>query len=163
MAAYGLAAISDGLLGCQCGPEASLPGEGFKIGSEILEGAAEDMQAARMASNAADGVRRETTAVQAIAADNPSASVNTQTYLRDSSGNIAKDSVTGQGRRIDIAVAKNGSADTYEVTSSTATKAAQQQKEDRILQNGGTYVRDGRGKKAPLVPVNGRSQRLNIE
>ncbi len=163
MAAYGLAAISDGLLGCQCGPEASLPGEGFKIGSEILEGAAEDMQAARMASNAADGMRREATAVQAIAADNPSALVNTQTYLRDSSGNIAKDPVTGQGRRIDIAVAKNGSADTYEVTSSTATKAAQQQKEDRILQNGGTYVRDGRGKKAPLVPVNGRSKRLNIE
>lgn len=67
--------------------------------------------------------------------------------LRDKDGNIVKDPVTGEARRIDIVVVKDGKAvDSIEVTSKTADKSAQSAKEERIREAGGNYIKDNNGK-----------------
>jgi hypothetical protein len=69
--------------------------------------------------------------------------VQPEQYLRTSNGVIAIDPVTGEGRRIDLAVIRNQQAvGTVEVTSKTAPKGAQAAKELRIRQNGGTFILD---------------------
>ena len=66
--------------------------------------------------------------------------------LRDQDGNIVKDPVTGEARRIDFAVVKDGKVvDSIEVTSKTADKSAQSAKEDRIREAGGNYIKDNNG------------------
>ena len=67
----------------------------------------------------------------------------------------AVDPFTGTGRRIDHVVIQNGRAlDSVETTSQTATKAAQIAKENRIRQQGGTFVRDrGTGQLIDLKDV----------
>ncbi|AEH48648.1 hypothetical protein [Parageobacillus thermoglucosidasius] len=66
-----------------------------------------------------------------------------EAYLRDAEGNIVKDDVTGQARRIDFVVVKDGVViDSIEVTSETATKEAQLAKEQRIRESGGNYIKD---------------------
>lgn len=69
-----------------------------------------------------------------------------EVYLRDSKGNIVKDPVTGEARRVDFVVVKNGQViDSIEVTSKTADKTEQLAKENRIREAGGNYIRDGDG------------------
>lgn len=66
-----------------------------------------------------------------------------EAYLRDSDGNIVKDSETGQARRIDFVVEKDGEiVDSVEVTSETASKDSQMAKEGRIRENGGNFIKD---------------------
>ncbi len=67
-----------------------------------------------------------------------------ESYLRDQYGNIVRDTVTGEGRRIDyVVVDKNGKVvDAFEVTSPTASKETQMSKEGRIRDNGGHFVKD---------------------
>lgn len=105
---------------------------------------------------AEQGAAREAKVAEALKAENPGASVQNQQYLRTADGKIAKDPLTGQARRVDHAVIKDGKASTYETTSMKANKTAQSAKEQRIRQNGGTYVRDRNTGK--LVPVDGQSQ-----
>ena len=57
---------------------------------------------------------------------------------------------------MDQAVIKDGKAETFETTSMTADKAGQLAKEQRILDAGGTYIRDKQTRK--LVPVCGVSK-----
>ena len=67
-------------------------------------------------------------------------------YLRDQDGNIVKDPETGEARRIDFVVTKNGKVvDSIEVTSKSADKTEQIAKEQRIRENGGNYIRDSEG------------------
>lgn len=69
-----------------------------------------------------------------------------ETYLRDENGKIVKDPVTGEGRRIDFVVTKDGKiVDSVEVTSKTADKTEQSAKEERIRANGGNYIKDSDG------------------
>ena len=69
-----------------------------------------------------------------------------EAYLRDKDGNIVKDTVTGEARRVDFIVVKNGKVvDSIEVTSKTANKTEQSAKEERIRDNGGNYIRDNNG------------------
>lgn len=69
-----------------------------------------------------------------------------EVYLRDEDGNIVKDPETGQARRIDFVVVKDGKVvDSIEVTSKTADKTEQIAKEERIRDNGGNYIRDNNG------------------
>ena len=69
--------------------------------------------------------------------------VHAERYLRDSSGKIVKDPVTGEARRIDYVVESTpGRGKAVEVTSKTATKDAQLAKEQRIRNAGGVYVRE---------------------
>ena len=73
----------------------------------------------------------------------PNASVQNEQYLRTVDGKIAKDPVTGTGRRVDHVVVEDGSVVTIrETTSMTARKAAQQAHEDRVRAAGGTFIRD---------------------
>src|SRR5690606_37147116 len=71
------------------------------------------------------------------------ASVQSEVYLPTANGRRAVDPLTGEMRRIDSVVFQGGQVlDSVEVTSLTANKASQIAKENRIRQNGGTFVRD---------------------
>ncbi len=86
--------------------------------------------------------------------------VISEAYLRDSGGGIVKDPETGQARRIDFVVVKDGKAvDSIEVTSKTADKSNQIAKENRVRENGGNYVRD---KTGSLIEIPG-SVRTRVE
>ena len=69
-----------------------------------------------------------------------------EAYLRDKDGNIVRDPETGEARRVDFVVVKDGKVvDSVEVTSKTADKTEQSAKENRIRETGGNYVRDSAG------------------
>lgn len=69
--------------------------------------------------------------------------VESQRPLCDESGNIVKDPETGETRRIDFVVIKDGEVvKSIEVTSETADKTPQLAKEQRIRDAGGDYVID---------------------
>ncbi|MFC7670494.1 RHS repeat-associated core domain-containing protein [Hymenobacter humi] len=98
--------------------------------------------------NAKAGALREKAAQTELEKANPGASVQRERFLRDSNGKIAKDPVSGEGRRIDHAVIKDGTVtDLVETTSLTAPKGAQAAKEARIREAGGTYIRDKETRK----------------
>lgn len=68
--------------------------------------------------------------------------------MRDKDGSIVKDPVTGEGRRIDFAVVKDGKVtDLVETTSPTANKIAQTEKEARIREAGGNFIRNPKTKR----------------
>jgi RHS repeat-associated protein len=97
--------------------------------------------------NSVEGARREAWAKQEQAILNPGADILTQRTLLNADGSKAIDPITGIGRRIDIAVVNNGKVTSrLEVTSLTADKRAQFAREERIINNGGTYVRGSDGK-----------------
>lgn len=73
-------------------------------------------------------------------------SVIREVYLRDENGNIVKDPLTEEARRIDFVVVKYGKVvEMVEVTSKTAPKDVQTDKENRIRDNGGNYIKDENG------------------
>jgi hypothetical protein len=99
--------------------------------------------------NKIDGLRREAEVEKELKVKYPSEegyTINSEAYLRNKDGDIVKDPVTGERRRIDYAVVKDGKViDSVEVTSKTADKTEQTAKEDRIRENGGNYIRDENG------------------
>ena len=99
--------------------------------------------------NKLDGLQREKDVAQDLKKKYPSSegySIIPEAYLRGKDGKIVKDSVTGEARRIDFVVLKNGEViDSIEVTSKTADKTLQVAKEERIRDNGGNYIRDNDG------------------
>lgn len=69
-----------------------------------------------------------------------------EVLLRNENGEIVRDPETGEGRRVDFAVLKDGKVcDLVEVTSPTASKEMQTAKEERIRENGGNYIKDVNG------------------
>ena len=110
--------------------------------------------------NKTEGDRRQEIFNEKLRQENPNANIQCECYLRDSSGRSVKDPVTGERRRVDNAVIENNKARTYEVTSSTADKTSQLDKEQRILDAGGAYVRDR--SNGQLVPVSGPSTIIRI-
>lgn len=75
--------------------------------------------------------------------------VESESYLRNQDGSIARDSSIQEGnglegtRRLDFVVIKDGQViKSVEVTSESAPKVLQSEKEDRIREAGGNYVRD---------------------
>lgn len=99
--------------------------------------------------NKLDGLAREQEVAQELEKQYPPERGNqiiSEVYLRNKDGNIVKDSVTGQARRIDFVVVKDGKVvDSIEVTSKTADKTGQCAKENRIRDAGGNYIRDNNG------------------
>lgn len=99
--------------------------------------------------NKEDGLRRETEVEKELKEKYPESegyTIEKEVYLRDKDGNIVKDPVTGEARRIDFVVVKDGKVvDSIEVTSKTADKTEQSAKEDRIRENGGNYIKDSNG------------------
>ncbi|MDT8927040.1 RHS repeat-associated core domain-containing protein, partial [Pseudomonas taiwanensis] len=106
--------------------------------------------------NAIDGHRRHQEFNAEIKAKHPTASIQSECYLRDVTGRSVRDPVTGERRRVDTVVIENGTATTYEVTSMAANKMERQAKERRILAAGGSYTRDRSTQE--LVPVSGLSK-----
>lgn len=95
--------------------------------------------------NKEEGLRRESEVESDLEEEYPESEgyeVVSEAYLRDKDGNIVRDPETGEARRIDFVVIKDGEVvDSVEVTSKTADKTAQTAKEERIRENGGNYVR----------------------
>ena len=99
--------------------------------------------------NKIDGLAREAEVANELEKQYPEEEgfqVISETYLRDKNGNIVKDSETGEARRVDFMVVKDGKViDSIEVTSKTADKTEQSAKEERIRKSGGNYIRDNEG------------------
>lgn len=99
--------------------------------------------------NKLDGLERERAVyseLQAKYPENKGFEIIPEAYLRDKDGNIVRDPVTGEARRIDFVVAKDGKAvDSIEVTSNTADKTQQAAKESRIREIGGSFIKDSDG------------------
>jgi hypothetical protein len=99
--------------------------------------------------NKIDGLEREKEVYEELQEKYPPEDgfeIISEAYLRDADGNIARDKETGEARRIDFIVVKNGKVvDSVEVTSKTADKTAQSAKEVRIRESGGNYIRDNNG------------------
>jgi len=96
--------------------------------------------------NREDGANRETLAHEELQCEFPEEEgykIEREQYLRDKDGNIVKDPETGEARRIDFTVSKNGEVvKSIEVTSETAPKDAQIAKEGRIRDVGGNFIKD---------------------
>lgn len=72
--------------------------------------------------------------------------IESEVYLRDKSGKIVKDSITGEARRIDFVVTQDKKViSSIEVTSKTADKTKQIAKENRIRSAGGNYIQTSNG------------------
>jgi RHS repeat-associated protein len=121
--------------------------------------------------NKVDGDARETIALERLKSEHPNGTILKERYLRDADGRSVKDigiddGGTGQRRRLDFVVIEDGKVvRVVEVTSPTADKTLQLQKEGRIKEQGGTYVREPgmRGKKG-LYDISGvETERMNID
>lgn len=111
-------------------------------------GAVDDASDVRKVSNKVAGTAREKKVVESLQEANPNASIQTERYLRDANGKSVKDPLSGERRRIDIAVVKDKNVtDLVEVTSPNANKKAQMLKEARVREAGGTYIRDKKTKE----------------
>lgn len=102
--------------------------------------------------NKVDGLRRETEVYNELKQKYPETDgyeIVPEAYLRDKDGNIVRDPVTGEGRRIDYVVVNDSKViDSVEVTSPTADKTEQCAKEQRIREAGGNYVKTADGSLA---------------
>lgn len=99
--------------------------------------------------NKLEGCRRENEVAEELEKKYPEKEgyqVLRERELCDRDGNPVIDEETGQKRRIDFVVVKDGKVvDMVEVTSKTAPKREQLAKEYRIRDNGGNYIRDYEG------------------
>ena len=99
--------------------------------------------------NKREGLEREHTVEQELREQYPETEgyeIQAEVYLRDENGELARDPETGERRRIDFVVIKDGKVvDLVEVTSLTAPKEAQSEKEQRIRDSGGNYMKDKQG------------------
>ncbi|MEZ5452624.1 MAG: hypothetical protein R3E93_07355 [Thiothrix sp.] len=113
------------------------------------EFAAENINAEKVKQiekNREDGSNREGLAYKELQNEYPESEgykIEREQYLRDKEGKIIKDPETGEARRIDFIVTKNGQVvKSVEVTSETAPKDAQAAKESRIRDVGGNFIKD---------------------
>ena len=102
--------------------------------------------------NKEEGLRREAEVEEELEKKYPESEgyeIVSEAYLRDSEGKIVRDPETGEARRIDFVVDKDGQVvDSIEVTSDTADKTGQTAKEERIRDAGGNYIRTSDGSLA---------------
>lgn len=99
--------------------------------------------------NKQEGLERERKVEEELKSQYPERKgygILSEVYLRDETGSLVRDPLTGETRRIDFVAIKAGKAvDSIEVTSITADKTEQSAKEERIRSNGGNYIRDNNG------------------
>ncbi len=94
-------------------------------------------------SNRQSGKVREAKTIAALKNEHPKAKIQNESTLRTADGKIAKDPLTGKGRRIDHAVIEDGKVvKTVETTSMKAPKDTQLAKETRIIKSGGGNIKD---------------------
>lgn len=121
----------------------------FEEASKPLYATETDVSEARadqIAENREKGAEREELVFQELLEQYPPEEgykISQEQYLRDEDGNIVKDSETGEARRIDFVVTKDGEVvKSVEVTSETASKTEQLAKEARIREDGGNFIKD---------------------
>lgn len=106
-------------------------------------------EAREIIKNKSDGLAREKEVGEELEEKYPTEQgyqIVSEVYLRDKDGNIVKDPVSGEARRVDFMVVKDGEVvDSIEVTSKTADKTGQLAKEERIRDAGGNYIQDNDG------------------
>lgn len=99
--------------------------------------------------NKLDGLAREEEVAKELKKqypENEGYKILRERELCDKDGNPVVDEQTGQKRRVDFVVVKDGKVvDMIEVTSKTAPKREQLAKEYRIRDNGGNYIKDSDG------------------
>lgn len=99
-------------------------------------------------ANQISGAAREETVANELADRYPPEDgyhVERECSLRDETGKITVDPNTGESRRVDFEIIKDGEVvRSVEVTSETADKTAQLTKEERIREAGGDYIIDRR-------------------
>ena len=99
-------------------------------------------------ANQISGAAREETVANELADRYPPGDgyhVERECFLRDETGKITVDPNTGESRRVDFEIIKDGEVvKSVEVTSETADKTAQLAKEERIRNAGGDYIVDRR-------------------
>ena len=119
--------------------------------------------------NKVDGNAREAIALEQLKTEHPNGTILKERYLRDAEGNSVKDvgiGGTGERRRVDFVVIEDGKVvKVVEVTSASADKRLQIEKEGRIRDAGGTYIREpgSRGKKGLYDISNVQTERRNID
>lgn len=122
--------------------------ECLKIENELARKNIERVNETRVGQiekNREDGANREELALEILNKECPEEDgyrVEREQYLRDKSGNIVKDPETGEARRVDFIIIKDGKVvKSIEVTSETAPKDAQIAKEGRIRDAGGNFIK----------------------
>ena len=120
--------------------------ESLKAQNELIHEKINIERIEQIEKNREDGANREDLAYKELQQEFPEDNgykVEREQYLRDKEGNIVKDPETGEARRIDFTVSKDGKVvKSIEVTSETALKNAQIAKEDRIRDAGGNFIKD---------------------
>jgi hypothetical protein len=113
-------------------------------------------KASELIKNKEDGLRRENEVEEDLKKRYPEEegyTILSERVLYDKNGNIVKDPETGEARRIDFVVVKDGKVvDSIEVTSKTADKTDQAAKEQRIREAGGNYIKDSNGNLVEIPP-----------
>ena len=112
------------------------------------ESALSEVRREVLEANREAGIEREKVVGDELAREYPAEAgyhIESQCPLRDEIGKIVRDPETGEFRKIDFEVVKDGEVvKSVEVTSETADKTAQLAKEERIRDTGGNYIVDHR-------------------
>ena len=112
---------------------------------EALKARNEVNELSQIELNRESGVMREEKARKMLLKEFPPSNrfeIHSEAYLRDKNGGIKKDLDTGEARRIDFVISKdNKIVKSVEVTSETAPKKLQIEKENRIRDAGGKYIK----------------------
>lgn len=120
--------------------------ESLKAENQVVENNINEARAGQIKKNREDGENRETKALDILKGEFPEEGgykIENEQYLRDADGKIVKDPETGEARRVDFVVTKDGEVvKSIEVTSETAPKDAQVAKEERIRDAGGNFIKD---------------------
>jgi len=120
--------------------------ESLKVQNEVAAEKVNAEKIEQIEKNREDGANREELAHEDLQREFPEEEwykMEREQYLRDKDGNIVRDPETGEARRIDFVVTKEGQVvKSVEVTSETAPKDAQIAKENRIRNEGGNFVKD---------------------
>jgi hypothetical protein len=120
--------------------------ESLKAQNELATEKINAERIAQIEKNRENGVNREELAYKELRREFPAEEgykIEREQYLRDKDGNIVKDPETDEARRIDFTISKEGQVvKSIEVTSETAPKDAQIAKEERIKNEGGTFIKD---------------------
>jgi hypothetical protein len=127
----------------------SLDNASFDPNKRIGNRSFEKMEDHKPIQNKIDGLGREKTVHDELAKEYSNKEgyvITAEAFLRNSDGKIVKDPVSGEARRIDFVISKDGAVvKSVEVTSLTADKREQMNKEYNIRNNGGNYIKDSNG------------------
>lgn len=111
--------------------------------------------------NRADGTRRQEQYRQEMTDIHGEENVLTERFLRNANGDVVRDPVTGEGRRLDCVVVNGQCGYAAEVTSPTVDKTQQIRKETNIRNAGGTFVQNPR--TGELIELENTSEIIRLE